>query len=190
MKIRTALPALFCLLLSSRVASPEDPPDAGEPAESMPFLGSIPMEKSKVPALAEWNAAKDIGGRYATWNRCKLRRVREWLRLRCLGENGLGAELLAGTRGEASFSNVVEEKTCTETEPGYPQSERTCKTRVELVFPIRRGDRRYFQVVREGKKKWTHMLGFQPSLEVDTTLSASWLEDEPSPVVVMKQYVD
>src|SRR5262245_26078946 len=145
MKIRTASPVLFCLLLSSRAASPEDAPDAGVKAESMPFLGPIPEEKSKVPTVAEWNAATDIGGRYADRNECKLRRVREWLRLRCAGENGLGAELLAGTKGEVSFFNAVEEKTCTETDPGFPQSERTCKTRVEIVFPVRRGDRRFFQ---------------------------------------------
>ena len=60
MKIGTALPVLLCLALTSRVASPDDPKDAGAPAESMPLLGPLPEEKSKVPSLAEWNIQTDL----------------------------------------------------------------------------------------------------------------------------------
>jgi hypothetical protein len=189
MKIRRALPVLFCLVLSPRAASPEGPPDAGVSGESMPLLRAIPEEKSKTPTLAEWNAATDIGGKFAEASSCKLRRVREWLRFRCEGENGLGVELLAGTKTEVAFLNTVDEGTCTKVPLEQPYLAPICKTKVELVFPIRRGDRRFFQIVRRRERnRWNVMVGFQPAVAVEATLSAAWVEDEPSPVVVTKQY--
>jgi hypothetical protein len=188
MKIHRALPVLFCLVLSPRVASPEGPPDAGAMGETMPLLRGIPEEKSKSPTLAEWSAATDIGGRFEDASICKLRRVREWLRFRCEGENGLGAELLGGTTTEVAFFQAVDEGTCTKVADAQPYLVPICKTKVEIVFPLRRGDRRFFQVLRRGDNSWSPMTDFWPSVVVAATLSAAWVEDEPSPVVVTKQY--
>jgi hypothetical protein len=173
MKIRRAFPVLFCLVLSPRVASPEGPPD----------------EKSKAPALAEWNAATDIGGKFEEASSCKLRRVREWLRFHCEGENFLGAELLGGTTTEVAFFQAVDEGTCTKVALNEQVLAPICKTKVEIVFPLRRGDRRFFQIVRRGRyNSWSPMTDFRPMVVVGATLSAAWVEDEPSPVVVTKQY--
>jgi hypothetical protein len=196
MKIRVVLPLLVSAASFSDIAAPEAPADggaesdAGVARESMPFLGPVPEEKSKPPTLAEWNTEKDIGGHFSDGYECKLRRVREWIRFRCEGTNGLGAELVAGTPTEISFFRAVEENTCVPPEESVAMYKATvCKTRVEAVFPIRRGDRRVVQVVAQrDSNSWTPMLGFYPDNFVRAVISAAWVEDEPSPVVVMKEY--
>lgn len=189
MNLRAIVPALSCVLLTAATASPEVAPDAGPKAESMPFIGPVPEERTKPPALAEWQYAPDIEGGLDAASPCKLRRVREWLRLRCAGENGYGMELLAGTPTEINLFNKVEEGSCHEVEESFPRTE-NCKTTVEVVFPIRRGDRRFFQFIRQGPNEYSWITGTVLALKVGATLSAAWVEDEPGQVVVMMGYGD
>ncbi len=186
MRLRAALPLIAGLLFSSRVASPDDGPDAGAKPESLPFLGPIPAEKSPPPTLAEWTAALDIGGVRAS--ECKLRRVREWIRFRCVADKLIGAELLGGTASEVSYSNRAD--ACPPAEEGYDYyaQEMLCNARVEIVFPLRRGDRRFFQILRQGKNHGDPTRGTLPSVEVRTVLEVAWVADEPLPVVVAEQY--
>ncbi len=189
MNLRPALPLVAALLLSSRVASPGDVPEAGAPRETLPLLGPLPEAKSPPPTLAEWTAALDIGG-LGMPRACTLRRVREWIRFRCTGDKLLGPELLAGTASEVFFSNVSDE--C----PPVPEAEQnywlprdhpmTCNARIEIVFALRRGDRRLFQIVQQGIDEVNNGGEHHQTMAVAYFLSAFWVAGEPLPEVVAR----
>jgi len=207
--LRAALPLIAGLLLSSRVASPEGAPDAGVKRESLPLLGPIPEERSRPPTLAEWTAALDIGGipprRPLTMgaapgsapapprsSECKLRRVREWIRFRCVADKLIGAELLAGTASEVSYSNMSDAcppaVAADDQADPYRDQTMVCNARVEIVFPIRRGDRRFFQILRQGPNEWSGVIGRFATVEIRSVLEVAWVAEEPLPVVVTAQY--
>jgi len=100
---------------------------------------------------AEWNAATDIAEVRGAYT-CKLRRVRECFASVAMARTASARSSSRGTPTEVALFNAVEEGTCTETEAGYPQSDRTCKTRVEIVFRSAVGIA-LFQILREGNKR-------------------------------------
>jgi len=186
MRLRPALPLITGLLLSSRVASP----DAGPQRESLPFLGPIPEDGSKPPTQAEWAAALDLEGSPPSASECTLRRVREWIRFRCVADKLIGPELLAGTASEIAYSNLAD--ACPAGAPAdgnYFEQVMVCNARIEIVFPLRRGDRRLFQVLRQGFNGYNPFTGGNyATVEVRSVLSVAWVADEPGPEVATTQY--
>ncbi|MDI3286891.1 hypothetical protein [Polyangium sp. 15x6] len=191
MKLRSLLPAFAAISLLSSVASPEDVPDASPgdagadaaaaaaPTESLPFLGPVPTEKSKPPTFAEWTAAKDLAAPVSSTS-CGVRRVREWLRFRCEVMNSNSIDLVTGHSNDVFFSVKQGGGECHD-EPGEGQ---ICWDAVEVVFPLRRGDRRFFQITQ--RTGGYYMPGSSgPMVRSSLGLSEMWVEDEPGPIVTV-----
>ncbi|MDC3962171.1 hypothetical protein [Polyangium jinanense] len=190
MKLRSLLPAIAALSLLSSVASPEDAPDASPgdagadaaaaaPTESLPFLGPVPAEKSKPPTFAEWTAAKDLDAPVSS-TFCGVRRVREWLRFRCEVMNSNSIDLVTGNSNDAFFSVKQGGGECT----SDPDQGQICWDAVEVVFPLRRGDRRFFQITQRTGGGY-YVPGSGPMVRSILGLSEMWVEDEPGPIVTI-----
>ncbi|AUX43515.1 hypothetical protein SOCE26_049640 [Sorangium cellulosum] len=140
--------------------------DAGEerPLDAEPF----PAEPSKQPTAAEWKAAPRVRlsrvGPAAAG--CRAYRAREWLRLRCPELTVSAISLLGGkTEGVAFWIDP-------------PRGGSELPRGGEVMFPIRRGDRRVIQI-----------LTFGPGYDGPFTLLPAivvqehWLEGDPAPTV-------
>ncbi|WP_437987390.1 hypothetical protein [Sorangium sp. So ce117] len=140
--------------------------DAGDelPLDAAPF----PPEPSKQPTAAEWKAAPRVrlsrAGPAAAG--CRAYRTREWLRIRC-PELTVSAISLLGGKSEGVAFWIDPPRGGSELPRGG-----------EVMFPIRRGDRRVIQI-----------LTFGPGYDGPFTLlpaiviQEQWLEDEPAPTV-------
>jgi len=182
MKLRLILPALASLLLLSSVAVPDDAgtgADAGPTFESLPFPGPVPAEKSKPPTFAEWQAERDLSSPVSPFQ-CGVRRVREWMRFRCEVFATNSIDLVAGNQNDVFFSVKSGGGSCT----NDPMEGQICWDAVEAVFPIRRGDRRFFQITRRTGGGY-YMPGSGPMVEPFAVLSEIWVEDEPGPVITL-----
>jgi hypothetical protein len=208
MKSRAVLPVLASILLGALPASPdavpptpsvpagvEAPADAGAVAdadggtgavakdESFPFVGPVPTEKSKPPKAAEWQAARDLGGS-TRLSSCSVRTVREWMRVRCEIERAISVDLVAGNQNDVYFSLLPGGGACTTDEV----EGRVCADAVEVVFPIRRGDRRFFQIgmmvfnVGGGSYQGVSLVR-----ETFALISETWVDDDPGPIVTFSQ---
>ncbi|HVK71304.1 MAG TPA: hypothetical protein VM694_42910 [Polyangium sp.] len=191
MKRRLRFPAFAAITLLSSVASPEDVPDAAAstddagldaaaapPAEALPFLGPVPAEKSKPPTVAEWGAAKNLEAPIGP-TVCTLRRVREWLRFRCEVMNSNSIDLVTGNTNDVFFSVKQGGGECIRDAEGE-----SCWDAVEAVFPLRRGDRRFFQITQRTGGGY-YMPGSGPMVQGYVVLSEMWVEDEPGPIVTV-----
>ncbi|WP_437910539.1 hypothetical protein WME95_22670 [Sorangium sp. So ce327] len=134
------------------------------PLDAAPF----PPEPSKQPTAAEWKAAPRVrlsrAGPAAAG--CRAYRAREWLRIRCPELTVSAISLLGGkTEGVAFWIDP-------------PRGGSELPRGGEVMFPIRRGDRRVIQI-----------LTFGPGYDGPFTLlpaiviQEQWLEDEPAPTV-------
>jgi hypothetical protein len=133
-------------------APPPPPPLADDPP---------PAEKTPRPARAEWKSAPFVGFARATDNRCKARRIREWVLVKCAIPNVDGFSLIAGTRDGVDFwMNTME----------FGSSS------ITFEFPVRRGDRRVFQVNPLAGK-----YGSSP----EVILSERWSEGDPAPLLTV-----
>ncbi|WP_437538917.1 hypothetical protein WME79_22715 [Sorangium sp. So ce726] len=140
--------------------------DAGDelPLDAAPF----PPEPSKQPTAVEWKAAPRVrlsrAGPAAAG--CRAYRAREWLRIRC-PELTVSAISLLGGKSEGVAFWIDPARGGSELPRGG-----------EVMFPIRRGDRRVIQI-----------LTFGPGYDGPFTLlpaiviQEQWLEDEPAPTV-------
>lgn len=66
----------------------------------------LPPGRTKVPAIAEFAAAREVTVKGSSALRCETKMVREWLRVTCRGTNDTGGTptavtVLGGGRGEA-----------------------------------------------------------------------------------------
>ncbi len=102
----------------------------------------LPQEKSKAPRPAEWNEAPRV--RLTRMSprigECEARRLREWIRIHC-DRQMAGARLIAG-------STEGIELWIAEPLPGDPNGQfGPSEGRfVDVVFPLRSGDRRVFEL--------------------------------------------
>ncbi|XYI03707.1 hypothetical protein ACMHYB_29660 [Sorangium sp. So ce1128] len=141
-------------------------PDAGEerPLDAEPF----PVEPSKQPTAAEWKAAPRVRlsrtGPAAAG--CRAYRTREWLRIRCPELTVSAISLLGGkTEGVAFWIDPTR---------GGSELPRGG----EVMFPIRRGDRRVIQILTFGPG-YDGPFTLLPAIVVQE----QWLDDEPAPTV-------
>ncbi len=138
-------------------AGPSDagPNDAG-PAEPARFSAEpFPSEKSKAPSREEWKKAPVVSAdRNTMHKRCKVFRVREWVRVECEGYFH-SVSMIAGDHAEVDVGVIHD------------------NSNVFLVFPIRKGQKRFFQVNSVSKWSWF------PSFYV----SEHWLSSEDTPFI-------
>lgn len=125
------------LTIPPRVEEAELPPFDAEP---------FPTDKSKAPTIAEWTAAPRVRiTRMSKGIGCIPKRVREWVKIRCERQTA-GLRLIAGsTDGIALWVP----------EP-LPDGEpfATAGRFSEIVFPVRPGDRRVFEVLTLNFGDW------------------------------------
>ncbi|AUX32956.1 MULTISPECIES: hypothetical protein [Sorangium] len=140
--------------------------DAGEerPLDAEPF----PAEPSKQPTAAEWKAAPRVRlsrtGPAAAG--CRAYRMREWLRIRCPELTVSAISLLGGkTEGVAFWIDP-------------PRGGSELPRGGEVMFPIRRGDRRVIQILTFGPG-YDGPFTLLPAIVVQE----QWLDDEPAPTV-------
>ncbi|WP_437493857.1 hypothetical protein WME75_21370 [Sorangium sp. So ce1014] len=141
-------------------------PDAGEerPLDVEPF----PAEPSKQPTAAEWKTAPRVRlsrtGPAAAG--CRGYRRREWLRIRCPELTVSAISLLGGkTEGVAFWIDP-------------PRGGSELPRGGEVMFPIRRGDRRVIQILTFGPG-YDGPFTLLPAIVVQE----QWLDDEPAPTV-------
>ncbi len=137
---------------------------------SMPSLENppFPEEKSPRPTAAEWKPTTPLLLKDRLPFECNAYRVREWIKIRC--SKLMTAELasLSGSRdGVLLFVDPPPPG-------GFPASPGG-----EIVFPLRKGDRRVFEWSMFGESY--EGVGF-PTLAF--MISASWAPDEPNPVII------
>ncbi|WP_437683531.1 hypothetical protein [Sorangium sp. So ce131] len=161
-----------------QTAAPGAPQTAapGAPQTAAPDIGeerpldaeAFPSEPSKQPTAAEWKAAPRVRlsrvGPAAAG--CRAYRTREWLRIRCPELTISAISLLGGkTEGVAFWIDP-------------PRGGSELPRGGEVMFPIRRGDRRVIQI-----------LTFGPGYDGPFTLLPAivvqehWLEGDPAPTV-------
>ncbi|MBK8259488.1 MAG: hypothetical protein IPK82_43380 [Polyangiaceae bacterium] len=126
-------------------------------------------EKPKSPTAAEWQAAPQVRftARGPRAKSCKMFRVREWLKVRCERQNT--AISLLGGASEGAFLWMPEAK---EKEPA--------PSAAEVMFPIKPGDRRVFELFSYGPAYGGSMIS--PGL----LLQEHWIAGETLPVVVIR----
>lgn len=163
-------------------ASPSAAPSAAPPTTSATAmvagegtsLDADPpsAEISKTPKLDEWNGAptvklaRNVPG-------CKAYRVREWLKIHCSGFPGAGASLVTGSRdGVLVWVDPA----------GGEGPDAMAKPRdAEIVFPVRRGDGRVFQIAQFGEG-YDGPIGWNNAYAV----SEYWIAGEPAPIVTIR----
>lgn len=105
----------------------------------------FPADKSRAPTLAEWTAAPRVRlTRTPQRIGCSAKRVREWVKIRC-DEQTAGLRLIAGsTDGIALWVP----------EPFGDNVFGTVGRFSEIVFPVRQGDQRVFEIIRFEMGDW------------------------------------
>jgi hypothetical protein len=137
-------------------AASASPKDAGPPPRSL--TDDPPSaERTPRPKRAEWKDAPFVKLARATESGCKAKRIREWALIRCDMPGVQGISLIAGSRDGIDFwMNSMED------------------THISVEFPMRRGDRRVFQVSASAGK-----YGSSPV----AILSERWSEGDPAPLI-------
>lgn len=151
--------ALVAAVLSSSPVTAQAPPEEGVPLDVDP----PGPEKSKSPSFDEWSKAPKVrltrlGPAAAP---CTAYRVREWLKVRCLGTKPHAMVVIGGDAAEVSFWIDKDER-----------------RGGEVQFPMRRGDRRVVQIWAGGVDA-AGLFKAKPSL----LIQEHWLEDRAAPTV-------
>lgn len=137
--------------------APKEAPSAA-PEEGL----SVPEGTTPEPTFPEWSKAEEVKvGRGA--GKCKVFRVREWLRVHCDEEFILRLALLVGSPKGVSFA------------------QNRFGMGGDVMFPVRRGDRRLLEVI-EMKSRSRYSI-FSGPLAV---VSEVWLPSWPRPVITLE----
>jgi len=160
--------ALGLALTASSPAPAEAPPSssaaAAPPADGVTLESDPPgPDKSKTPSFDEWAKASKVrltrAGPAAA--PCTAYRVREWLKIRCMGIKPHAMVVLGGDAGEVSFWIDKDDR-----QGG------------EVILPLRKGDRRVIQIWT-GSQDAAGIFKPKPALMIQE----HWLEDRASPTV-------
>jgi len=157
---RHALPSALAAPLPSASSS-------AAPPESLPVLlgKDLPENASPAPTDAEWARARAVRPHRGALGTCTCRSLREWLEIRC--NNLVAAGLVAGDP-----KGVVVRIT-----GQYPS------VAVRAVVPLRRGEAKVLGFLEEVPEYSASTLGEAG------TLSISWRENQPDPVLVASGFV-
>lgn len=137
-------------------------PGAAPPPPPPPLAADPPSdEKTARPERSEWKNAPEVGLARASDSRCTARRIREWITVKCAIPGVTGFSLIAGTREGLDFRMNTAEG---------------ADTSITFEFPVRRGDRRVFQVNALAGK-----YGSSP----EVILSERWSEGDAGPLLTV-----
>lgn len=158
--MRHGLLGALTLLLSTPLA------DATSNEGAAPFPGS----RTAPPSVAAWKSAQPSSGENVVGNLaqgCQIKRIQEWVNVRCPNFKAAALTQLAGSRNDVSY---FIEPAGVDRLPGAGQ----------ITFPVRRGDRRVFSF-------WTLGPGYDGPLTVvpAVVLQESWLTDSASPSLTL-----
>jgi hypothetical protein len=146
-------------------APSEAPPPRAKLAES-----TLPAEPSPPPKLEDWKLAKEVDLASALPEGCSARLLREWLKVRCDGPSPAGGAVLSGPSKDVAFFAHVDV-----TEFGGIGG----NAFVEVIMPLRRGERRIVQLTRQTGSPYEGFVGQAPML----VLSQRWLKTDSGPLV-------
>lgn len=157
-----AAPLPLLALVAAVLAS--SPVTAQAPDDGVPLDADPPgAEKTKSPSFDEWAKATKVrltrtGPAAAP---CTAYRVREWLKVRCIGTKPHAMVVIGGDAAEVSFWIDKDER-----------------RGGEVQFPMRRGDRRVVQI-------WTGGVDAAGLFKAKASLviQEHWLEDRAAPTV-------
>jgi hypothetical protein len=160
-------PATYPATSASASASASDRPDAEAVGSHRPWVPRrdvppIPDARSPKPAKEEWKSAPIAEEVRLTEPLCKVKRIREWYRLDC---DHLEIALVSGHRDELDLGGTMETK------------DRERFDAVYAVFPVRRGDRRYFELFT-----WAKWAPGQP----DALASVVYLDGDALPQITVE----
>jgi len=147
-----------------------DAPKADEVEKPIDFEPiPVPEEKLKVPQAPEWKTATRVqfASKGPRAKGCRMYRVREWLKVHCDGQT-TAVGLMGGTVGGA-YMYLPPAK---EGEPA--------PTSADVIFPMREGDRRVFELFSFGPTYGGSMIS--PGL----VLQEHWIAGDPAPTVVLR----
>lgn len=150
-------------------------PAAGAPASEagptpLPKFDAEPFsaEKSPAPTPADWKPTTPVALTDPLPHGCKAYRVREWVKIRC---SQLQSSEIAMLTGDREGVMLFIDPPIPDRSPASPGG--------EIVFPVRRGDRRVFEWSTFGESY--EGPGFP---ELAFLISESWAPDEPSPRII------
>jgi len=127
-------------------------------------------EKTKLPTPAEWKPTTPVRLNTPLPFHCNAYRLREWVQIRCSKLQTSELALLGGAREGVTLFVDPPPPDAFPVSPGG-----------EIVFPVRRGDRRVFEWSMFGDSY--EGVGF-PALAF--LISESWAPDEPGPVIIVQ----
>jgi hypothetical protein len=169
---RTPLLAILAVgalaaLVPSTPALGQHKPDAGP----LPRFDEQPFgdAKTAAPTPEEWKAQKPVGLTDPWARDCNVYRVREWIKITCATLMTSSIALLGGAREGVSLFI-----------PPVPK-DHSFSTGGEVIFPVRRGDRRMIEWSTFGEGYEGPM-----GLELAFVISESWVADEPAPVIIVR----
>ncbi len=162
------------------------PEDGGADADAGPSplpsyrLEPFSEDRSPEPKANEWSSAPRVSIDRSSWTvattdaptsgRCDARRVREWVRIRC--NLIISAITLLGGDREGLAMRL---------DPTPQQEWTTFPEGAEVVFPVRRGDRRVIEWL--GVAFGYHGMS---ALEPAFVLSEQWAPGDPGPLLVVE----
>ncbi len=141
-------------------------PDKPAPAP-LPAISSVswPEETSKPPSLEEWKTAEELSARGGGASKCRIRRVREWVRVRCLESETIEIEQVAGPQVHTLGVEVPPNAYANIGSGG-------------TVFSVRRGDRRVMQWLTPRNTSVVEV-------ESGVVLTEQWLPEDPGPMITI-----
>jgi hypothetical protein len=150
-------------LLPSFRAEPFPETRSPEPkAAEWPLVSRVTLDRSAVGLFVEHQGA-GIGS-----GRCEARRKREWIQIRCAFDTGV-VSLLGGNVDGLALRLDPEEK---QDFPVFPAG-------AEVVFPVRRGDRRVIEWL-EAASGYKGLRSVEPAF----VLSEQWPAGDEAPSIV------
>jgi hypothetical protein len=160
--------ALVAAVSAASPATAQAPPGGAVPAAAASEAVALDVdppgiEKTKSPSFQEWAKAQTVrltrtGPAAAP---CTAYRVREWLKIRCIGTKPHAMVVLGGDAAEVSFWIDHDER-----------------RGGEVQFPLRRGDRRVVQIWTGGVDE-AGVFKPKPAL----VIQEHWLENRAAPTV-------
>jgi hypothetical protein len=147
---------------------------AAPPAPPAPSISdwSPPEEVSAKPKPEEWDKAAPLS-LLRPHARCTASAVREWVRVACrdTGDDFKGVRVVGGSSKDVHISDykvAVEKK--------------KSMSGVNVMFPVRRGDRRLMTIVRWESGGWK---SFYIREDTSITISELWLAGDHAPAIVV-----
>jgi hypothetical protein len=154
--------------------SPPPAPSAAPPEPPPPSIGDwIPTEETSAkPNPEEWEKAAPLS-LLRPHARCTASAVREWIRIACRDttDDFKGVRVVGGSSKDVHISDYKVTVEKNESING-----------VNVMFPVRKGDRRLMTIVRWESGGWK---SFYIREDTTITISELWLSGDRAPTIVL-----